>query len=114
MEEILVKLGLSASHLVTGLIAGIVGLIFGKRSTETIRDKVKVFTVIVSGAVVTGCTTPLLFIWKPQWEVAEHSIAFMVGLLGMGIIEGFLNVVTKFKTKPVETIKEVKNILKKD
>tara|TARA_R110002012_G_scaffold263606_1_gene446760 strand:- start:472 stop:813 length:342 start_codon:yes stop_codon:yes gene_type:complete len=113
MEEMLAKVGLKGVHIITGLIGGSIGLFFGK-TLKTVRDKVKAFFVVLAGSVVTGYITPLIMIWFPNWESAEYSIAFFMGLMGMGVVEGLVSLVTKFKTKPVETIKEIKEIARKE
>ena len=109
MEE----LGIKTMHLITGFLGGSLAIFFGKK-VHTIRDKIRAFLTVVAGSVVTGFATPAMILWKPTWESAEHSIAFFIGLVGMGVIEGILNLVMKFKHKPVETIKEVKDIIKKE
>lgn len=114
MEEMLAKLGLSLAHLVSGLIGGVVGLIFGKKTVRTAKDKLRAFFVILAGAIVTGYITPLVFMWKPSWENAEYSIGFVIGLMGMGVIEGLINLITQFKTSPIDTIKDIKDTIKKD
>lgn len=107
MEEMLAKLGLKSAHLITGLLGGAVGLIFGKQK-NTLKGRLRSVGVVVIGAVVTGYVTPLILQWKPGWENTEYSIAFLVGIFGMGIIEGFMNLVTSFKKNPISTIKQIK------
>ena len=113
MEEILAKFGIKAAHLVTGIIGGAVGLLFGKPRKGIIAKLRAIITVIV-GAVVTGYVTPLIFIWKPELETVEHAIAFVVGLFGMGVIEGVFNIISKFKTNPIESIRDLKKTIKGD
>jgi len=108
MEEVLAKLGLKSAHLITGLVGGAVGLIFGKQK-NTLMGKLKSIGVVIVGAIVTGYVTPIILNVKPHWENTEHSIGFLVGIFGMGIIEGFINLVKSFTKKPIKTIKSIKN-----
>ena len=64
--------------------------------------------IVIIGAVVTGYVTPLILEWKPNWENTEHSIGFLIGIFGMGIIEGFMNLVKSFQKNPIKTIKSIK------
>ena len=107
MEEMLAKLGLKSAHLITGLLGGAVGLIFGKKKT-TLMGKLRSIGIVIVGAIVTGYVTPVILIAKPHWENTEHSIGFLVGIFGMGIIEGFMNLVKSFKKNPISTIKSIK------
>jgi len=107
MEEMLAKLGLKSAHLITGLLGGAVGLIFGKQK-NTLKGKIRSVGIVFVGAIVTGYVTPLILQWKPDWENTEHSIGFLVGIFGMGVIEGFINLVTSFKKNPISTIKSFK------
>lgn len=107
MEDILAKLGLKMAHLITGFIGGVVGLIFGKRR-PSFRDKIKATFIVIFGAIVTGYVTPLLLGWRPEWETVEHSIGFVVGIFGMGIVEAGMNFVKRLQRDPIGTIKKLK------
>ena len=110
MEDFFVKIGLKIPHIITGVLAGLVGLIFGERATKTFKDKVKITLIVIVGAIMTGYFTPLIFLWKPRWESVEHSIAFVIGLLGMGVVEGILNIINRFSKHPIKTVREVKGV----
>jgi len=107
VEELLAKLGLKSAHLITGFLGGAVGLVFGKQKT-TFKGKLRSIGIVVIGAVVTGYVTPLILEWKPNWENTEYSIGFLVGIFGMGVIEGFINLVNSFRKNPISTIKSIK------
>lgn len=107
MEELLAKLGLKLAHLITGFLGGAIGLIFGKRQKTPLGILRSILTVFV-GAIVTGYLTPFILTIKPHWEDVEHSIGFLVGIFGMGIIEGFMNLVNSFTKNPIKTIKSFK------
>lgn len=109
MEDMLAKLGLKGAHLLTGLIAGLMGLLFNKRPT-TIREKIKAYAVVLSGAMLTGFLTPLVLL-KWEWlQGAEYSVAFIVGLFGMGIIEAIFNFISKLKADPLGVGKAIKDM----
>lgn len=112
MEDVFAKIGLKFAHLITGLIGGGIALVFGK-ARPTLRDKIKAVVIVLLGAVATGYLTPLLLLWKPSLETVEHGIAFVVGIFGMGIIEGLINLVRKFQDNPMDIIKEIKQLIKK-
>lgn len=103
MEEYLMKAGIKLSHFVVGLLAGIITLIFNKR-LFTLRDKVRAFFVVASGAIVTAFLTPLIIVWQPFLLPAEHGIAFLIGLFGMGVIQSLLSFLTDFSKDPKGTL----------
>jgi hypothetical protein len=112
MDDILMKFGLKTGHLITGLIAGVMGLLFNKRP-QNIRQKTRSYFVVLSGAVLTGYLTPLILLkWK--WlESAEYSVAFVVGLFGMGVIESIFMLISKAKTDPIGIGKAIKDFIRK-
>lgn len=112
MEDVLVKFGIKTGHLITGLIAGVMGLLFNKRP-QTMRQKIRSYFVVLSGAVLTGYITPLILLkWK--WLIgAEYSVAFVVGLFGMGVIETLFIIIKKAKENPISTISSIRDIFKK-
>lgn len=111
MEDMLLKFGVKMGYLITGLIAGVMGLMFNKRP-NTIKEKMRSYVVVLFGAVLTGYLTPLVLLnWKWLQE-AEYSVAFVVGLFGMGIIETGFIVIKKVKENPLEIGKQIKNIFR--
>lgn len=104
MEELLAKLGLKLVYLLTGLIGGSIALLFGGK-IKTWRDKALAIIFVLAGSVVTGFVTPLILLWKPQWEVASYSIAFIVGIFGMGIIRDVFIFIYDFGKNPREYIR---------
>ena len=111
MEELFAKLGLKGIHLLTGLLGGSVALLFG-RKIKTWRDKIKAILVVLAGAVVTGYVTPLILIYKPSWESASYSIAFLVGIFGMSIIRDIFNFLYDFGRNPMEYIRMIRGARK--
>ncbi len=104
MEEILAKLGIKGIHLLTGLIGGSIALIFGGK-IKTWRDQLKATVFVFAGAIVTGFVTPLVVSWRPEWIEVEHSIAFIIGILGMGIIRGVFSFIYDFGKNPMEYLR---------
>lgn len=113
MEDVLLKFGVKTGHLITGLVAGIMGLLFNKRP-QTLRAKIRSYIVVLSGAVLTGYITPLILLKWDWLSGAEYSVAFVVGLFGMGVIETGFVIVKKLKENPLDTIKNIRNIFKSD
>ena len=112
MEDMLAKLGLKGAHLITGLIAGIMGLIFNKKPVSK-KEKIKAYAVVLGGAILTGFLTPLVLL-KWEWLLgAEYSVAFVVGLFGMGILETIFNLIGRLKVDPVAVLKSLKDIFSK-
>lgn len=109
MEDVLAKLGIKGAHLVAGAIGASVALVFGGR-VKTWTDRVKAFIVVIAGATITGYLTPLILLWKPQWEIAEHSIGFALGLFGMGIVAGLMEFVDKFRKDPIGTLRNTRGL----
>ena len=106
------KFGLKTGHLVTGLIAGLMGLLFNKKPQNT-RQKFRSYLIVLSGAIATGFLTPLaLAKWRWLYDV-EYSAAFVIGLFGMGIIESLFVLIIKLKNDPVEVGKAIKDIFKR-
>lgn len=113
MEDMLLKFGIKAGHLITGLVAGLMGLLFNKRP-QNFRQKIRSYLVVLSGAVTTGFITPLVLVkWDWLYD-AEYSVAFILGLFGMGIIESLFVLVIKLKESPLEVGKAIKEIFRRD
>lgn len=110
--DLLSKFGLKLIHIIPALIGGIIAVLFGRKNRTTKEWFQSVF-VIVIGSVATGYITPIILAWQPQWESVEHSIGFVVGIFGMGVIEGLLNIVKKFIMNPLATLKEAKDVFMK-
>ena len=111
MEDFLLKIGLKIPHFFVGLLAGIVGLLFNKR-LFTLRDKVRAFLIVMSGSLVTGFITPLVFAWEPLLRPAEYGIAFLIGLFGMGIVQSLLSFLVEFSKDPKGTLSSLFGIKK--
>lgn len=112
MDDMLAKLGLKSMHIITGLIAGIMSLLFNKKP-KTISEKIKAYSVVIAGALVTGYLTPVILL-KWNWLMSvEHSVAFCIGLFGMGIIEALFMLISKLKSNPLEVGKAIRDIFKR-
>lgn len=111
MEEILMKFGVKTGHLITGFIAGLMGMLFNKRP-QTFRQRVRAYIVVFFGALLTGYITPAILLkWKWLIDV-EYSVAFVVGLFGMGLIESIFVIINKLKNDPLSVIERLKKIWK--
>jgi hypothetical protein len=112
MEDFFFKTGVKISHFIVGLLAGIITLIFNKR-LFTLKDRIRAFIVVASGAVVTAFITPLIIVWQPFMLPAEHGIAFLVGLFGMGVIQSLLSFLVAFTNDPSGTLSNILQSKKK-
>ena len=107
----LAKFGLKSAHIITGLIAGAMGLVFNRRP-RTLREKIKAYVVVICGAVLTGYLTPLVIL-KWEWlSHTEYSVAFIVGLFGMGGVQAMFNLLNRLKANPIPTLKSIREIFK--
>ena len=112
MEDVLAKFGIKTAHFIAGLIGSGIGLLFSSRP-RTKREMIKVFLIVFGGALVTGYCTPLLIKWQ-QWLVGvEYSAGFMIGLFGMGILEGTFRALKAFAKDPFAVIQRIKEIVRK-
>lgn len=111
MEDIFAKMGLKGAHLFAGLIGGAFVAFFGRKPI-TWREKLKAFITVIMSAILTGYLTPLVILKYPTWESAEHGLAFLIGLFGMGVVHGLLNVVQGFVEDPLGTFKKVKSAIR--
>lgn len=109
MEDIFGKLGLKLAHILTGLLGGAVALIFGK-TRPSLKEKIRAVFIVLAGSIVTGYVTPMVLLWKPTLIGVEHGIAFLIGIFGMGVVEGLLTWLSKFRKSPVQAIKDIKNL----
>ena len=107
MEEMLAKLGIKGVHLITGLIGGSLALLFGKKIV-TWRDKLISILFVLCGSIVTGFITPLVIIWIPSLGAASYSVAFVVGIFGMGVIRDIFYFLYDFGKNPLEYIRAIR------
>lgn len=98
--------------LAVGAIGGAISMLFGDKKPQTIREWSKSAVFVLAGAVITNFITPLLLHWFPSINEFEYSIAFVFGLLGIGIVKAIFNVVKQLNTDFFGTIKNIKNIFK--
>lgn len=105
------KLFTKAPLIIAGLIGGALAVLLGKKRS-TIREKFFAIVIVLLSTFVTWYVTPIILLWLPTLETVEHSVGFVVGIFGIGIIEGLLNLVKKFTLNPLQTLKDL-GILKK-
>lgn len=109
MEELAMKLGIKLGYVVTGLLGGLMSLMFNKKP-RTRLEKIRSYVIVVLGALLTGYITPLILLKWSAFQNVEYSIAFIVGLFGMGITEAIFVLIQKLKTDPIGTITSIKSI----
>ncbi|GAH09780.1 unnamed protein product, partial [marine sediment metagenome] len=56
----------------------------------------------------TGYVTPLVLVYQPNWQGAEYSVAFIVGIFGMSLIRDIFNFIYDFGKNPIEYIRAVR------
>lgn len=95
-------------HIITGGIAGAMALIFNKYPRSK-REKLKAFAIVFGGAVTTAFLTPLALVYIPVLQKAEYGVAFIIGLFGMGVLEGVYKIMQAFIVDPYGTIVKLKN-----
>jgi len=111
MENFLAKVGLKAPYLIAGVFGGIFLVYFGGRP-KTIREKIKAITTVILSAISTGYLTPLVISCAPDLIRGEYGIAFIIGLFGMGLIHGFLNMINDFIKDWSGALKELVRIIR--
>ena len=110
--DLLVKGGLKGGHFLFGFIAGVVGLMFSQKPQNN-KQRLKLFFIFLCGTVSTGILTPLVLL-KWEWLLtAEYSVAFVIGLFGMGLIEAAFKILNNLKQHPLQVLKSLREIFKK-
>lgn len=102
-------IGVKISAVVAGVIGGIVSLSFIQNLTPW-----KAFIAIVTGAASAAYLTPLVVTWFSFGAEVEHAVAFFSGLLGMNLLAGFFKLSERFRERPLDTIRDVKNLKGRD
>ena len=97
-------------YLVVGAIGGSLSVLFGENKPKTVTEFGKVSLFVMAGAVLTNFLTPLVFYLVPTTVDFEHPIAFVVGLLGIGVVKAVLKVITMLNSDFFGTVKKVKEI----
>ena len=110
--DLLVKSGLKGGHFLFGFIAGVVGLMFSQKPNSW-RGRLRMFFIFIAGTLTTGMLTPLVLL-KWQWlYTAEYSVAFVIGLFGMGLVEAGFRIITKLKQNPLSVLKSLREVFKR-
>ena len=92
-----------------GLLAGAISLRYHGKDLTTCG---KVLVVLI-GAVCAGIFTPLLVEVFSLSESWSHSLAFLIGLTSINILDGLMKITLMFKRNPVGFVKHVVGILTK-
>ena len=106
MEDLLAKLGLKAVYLVSGFFGAIITLIFNKN-----LGYLKSVILVVGGTIGATFLTPLLIGLIPFFLEHEPTAGFLCGFLSMGMLGGLFRVSDRFKSDPIQTLKDIKKIL---
>lgn len=88
-------LGVKFSVIVAGFLGGVISLTFVRQLT-----KVQMGVAISTGTVTTHYLTPLALHYSGAGLELESGIAFLIGVMAMNIIPGFLRLSEAFKTDP--------------
>jgi len=108
MEDYLIKFGIKTGHLITGLIAGAMSLVFSQRP-RNLREKVRSYFIVIFGSLATAYITPVIVLKWIWLQSVDYSVAFVVGLFGMGLIESIFALLYKFKNNPLAVGKAIKD-----
>ncbi len=97
--------GIKLSGALAGLIGGIVSLSFIRNLTP-----LRAILATLTGAASAAYITPLIVRgFELEYEL-EHAVAFLTGLMGMNILAGFFRISERFQQKPLETLRDIKNL----
>lgn len=102
-------LGVNLSAVLAGLVGGIVSLSFIRNLTP-----LKALLATITGAASAAYMTPLIVNGMNLSADVEHPIAFLTGLLGMNILAGLFKVSERFQQKPLETLRDIKDLKRGD
>jgi small basic protein len=97
--------GIKLSAVLAGLIGGIVSLSFIRNLTP-----LKAVFATLTGAASAAYTTPLIVSGFDFGHELENAIAFLTGLLGMNVLAGIFKISERFQQKPLETLRDIKNL----
>lgn len=113
MDDIFIKGGLRFAHFLIGLVgAGLVVVIGGQTNEWTLRKVINSLLIMIGGATVTMFGTPII-VHLIHWDGLEYSVAFFIGILGMGITKGLLQIVVDFSKNPYKIVDYIVSIYKK-
>lgn len=99
--------------LIIGAIGGAMSVLFGANKPTDFRGYIKASLFVFAGAVITNFLTPLSIHLMPSLDGLEYSIAFIVGLFGVGVVKALFSVVTMLSTDFFGTIKKIKDAIMK-
>ena len=99
-------------YLAIGAIGGALSVLFGENKPKTFKEYLKACSFVLAGAIATNFLTPLVFYFVPDLVGLEHPIAFVIGLLGIGVVKAVLRVIDMFYTDFFGTVKKVRDIFK--
>lgn len=102
-EDIFTQLGLKISTLIAGLVGGLISLSYQKQ-----MKWYKAVAIIIVGGITAAYTTPLLVTLFSMGQPLEHSLAFIMGLLGMRLTTAIIVGIEKIAENPAEFIRKLR------
>lgn len=87
--------GIKLSVIVAGFLGGIISLSYVRQLSCT-----QMATAVCTGTVTTHYLTPLALHYSGVAIDLESGIAFLIGIMAMNIIPGFLRLSDIFKSDP--------------
>ena len=96
-------LGLKLATVVAGFVGGVVSL-------SMIRDLTVLGAIgtVLGGTACAAYLTPIALHYTGLAGSLEHALAFFLGVCGMNGVAGVFKVSERFRTKPVETVIQLK------
>lgn len=88
-------LGIKFSVVIAGFMGGVIALTFVRQLT-----KAQMGAAVATGTVTTHYLTPLATHLGSLGPDVESGVAFLIGIMAMNIIPGFLKLSEAFKADP--------------
>ena len=97
------SLGIKFGAVVAGFIGGVVSL-------SMIRDLTPLSAVgtVLGGTACAAYLTPIALDFSDLSGSSEHALAFFLGVCGMNGVAGLFKVSERFKSKPLETLNDIR------
>ena len=86
---------LKLSVVIAGFLGGLITLTFVRQLTST-----QMTVAVLTGAITTHYLTPVAMHYSGATGDIEDGIAFLIGVMSMNIIPGFLRLSELFKADP--------------
>lgn len=115
MEYETMKALFKSGNIIAAIFGSSIAMFFSKRPT-TLRDWVRSVFTFLFGVISTGFLTPLIVFYFTEIDVkwiveAEYSVAFVVGLLSMGVIELIFTFLNKLIKNPKQVFLDIKDFI---